>query len=284
VVGSLLPPKPTAPTKPTEPKPAAPKPVFVSLAGGLGALPPVLAKQSGAEIRTNAMVRALSRTPDGWRLTVGSAADPETIEADGVILAVPARPASRLLAGVSDTAASALADIPYASMAIVTLAYPRGTIAGRTDRSGYLVPAIDGRTVKAVTFSTVKWPHLPDEYDLVRCSVGRIGEEHLLQRDDGELTSLAHAELAEATGIAAAPVDRRVTRWGGGLPQYTVGHLDRIRLIREAVAGQPGLAVAGAAYDGVGVPACVATARTAADTMRTWLTTAASPGHASSTS
>jgi oxygen-dependent protoporphyrinogen oxidase len=244
----------------------------------------VLAKASGAGIRTGAMVRELSRTPDGWRLTVGSAADPETIEAGGVILAIPARPASRLLAGISGAASADLADIPYASMAIITLAYPRGTITGRTDRSGYLVPAVDGHAVKAVTFSTVKWPHLPGDYDLVRCSVGRIGEETLLQRDDQELAGLAHAELAEATGIGVTPADARVTRWGGGLPQYTVGHLDRAARIRAAVAGQPGLAVAGAAYDGVGIPACVATARTAADTMKTWLTKAASSRRASSTS
>jgi protoporphyrinogen/coproporphyrinogen III oxidase len=266
--------------------PSAPAagPVFVTLDGGLGSLPAVLAKASGAGIRTGAMVRELSRTPDGWRLTVGSAADPETIEAGGVILAIPARPASRLLAGISSAASADLADIPYASMAIITLAYPRGTITGRTDRSGYLVPAVDGHAVKAVTFSTVKWPHLPGDYDLVRCSVGRIGEETLLQRDDQELAGLAHAELAEATGIGVTPADARVTRWGGGLPQYTVGHLDRAARIRAAVAGQPGLAVAGAAYDGVGIPACVATARTAADTMKTWLTKAASSRRASSTS
>jgi protoporphyrinogen/coproporphyrinogen III oxidase len=276
VVGSLLPaPKPADQQDP---------PVFVSLAGGLGSLPAQLAKQSGAEIRTGAMVRQLTRTPDGWRLTVGSAADPEAIEADGVILALPARPASRLLAGVSDKAAKGLGEIPYASMAIITLAYPRGTITGRTDRSGYLVPAIDGRAVKAVTFSTVKWPHLPGEYDLVRCSVGRIGEEQLLQRDDAELSELAHNELAEATGITDEPVDERVTRWGGGLPQYTVGHLDRVASIRAAIGEQPGLAVAGAAYDGVGIPACVATARTAVDTMKTWLTKAASSRPATSTS
>jgi oxygen-dependent protoporphyrinogen oxidase len=146
------------------------------------------------------------------------------------------------------------------------------------------VPAVDGRAVKAVTFSTVKWPHLPGEYDLVRCSVGRIGEEALLQQEDKELTEQAHKELAEATGITEKPVDERVTRWGGGLPQYTVGHLDRVASIRAAIDEQPGLAVAGAAYDGVGIPACVATARTAADTMITWLTKAASSRPGTSTS
>ena len=137
--------------------------------------------------------------------------------------------------------------------------------------SGYLVPAVDGRAVKAATFSTVKWPHLAgataggaEPLEIVRCSVGRIGEEALLQRADEDLAALAAAELAAATGVRGAPVAHRVTRWGGALPQYTVGHLDRVAKIRAALATQPGLAVCGAAYDGIGIPACIATARAAA--------------------
>ncbi len=100
---------------------------------------------------------------------------------------------------------------------------------------------------------------------IVRCSVGRSGDVAVLQRDDQDLAALAAAELADAIRITARPVAHRVTRWGGGLPQYNVGHLDRVARIRAAVAAQPGLAVAGAAYDGVGIPACIATARSAAD-------------------
>ena len=85
----------------------------------------------------------------------------------------------------------------------------------------------------------------------------------MLQRDDADLASLAAAELAAATGVRGAPASTRVTRWGGALPQYTVGHLDRVARIRAAVAELPGLAVCGAAYDGVGIPACVATAKAA---------------------
>ncbi len=243
--------------------------VFTTLAGGLGTLPEFLAKASGAQVRTEAMARELSRTEAGWRLAVGSAAAAEHVYADAVILAVPARPAGRLLAGLpgASAAVAALAGIGYASMAIITLAYPRSAFPGpglaALGWSGYLVPAVDGRAVKAVTFSTVKWPHL-GQLEIVRCSVGRIGEEGLLQRADDELASLAAAELAEATGVRGAPAGVRVTRWGGALPQYSVGHLDRVARIRAAVASQPGLAVCGAAYDGVGIPACVATARAAA--------------------
>ena len=284
-VGSLLPSPVPAPSADQDRAPASSQPgrsVFTTLAGGLGLLPAFLAKASGAEVRTTSMTRALSpaQTEPGagvsWRLTVGSAAAEELIEADAVILAVPARPAARLLAEVpgASAAVAALDQISYASMAIVTLAYPRSAFPGAglaaQGWSGYLVPAVDGRAVKAVTFSTVKWPHLADAtapgaepLEIVRCSVGRIGEEAVLQRADEDLVALAAAELAAATGVRGAPAAHRVTRWGGALPQYTVGHLDRVAAIRAAVATQPGLAVCGAAYDGVGIPACIGTARAA---------------------
>ena len=249
--------------------PDAPPPVFTTLTDGLGTLPAAVAAASGATVRTATMVRGLARTAAGWGLTVGSAHAEEHVAADAVILAVPASPAARLLAGVpgASAAVTALQEIRYASMAIVTLAYPAAAFHGALEGSGYLVPAADGRPVKAVTFSSVKWPHLRDAgagLVIVRCSLGRVGEEALLQSDDTELAVLAAADLAAATGARGAPVATRVTRWGGGLPQYDVGHLDRVARIRSTVAAQPGMAVCGAAYDGIGIPACVATARAAA--------------------
>ena len=249
-------------------------PVFTTLDGGLGLLPAAVAAASGATVRTRSMVRELGRTPRGWRLVIGPASrlsagsQPEQFEAGAVVIALPAAPAARLLAGVSPAAAAALGEIRYASMAVVTLAYPGRAFGAQPRGSGYLVPAVDGHAVKAVTFSTVKWPHLAVRgggLHIVRCSVGRIGEESILQRDDADLVALAAAELAAATGVSGPPVAARVTRWGGALPQYTVGHLDRVARIRAAVAAHPRLAVCGAAYDGVGIPACVATARAAAD-------------------
>jgi protoporphyrinogen/coproporphyrinogen III oxidase len=294
---SLLPAPPPGPAaQGPGPQGAAPPgrpPVFATLAGGLGTLPAAVGAASGAVIRTRSAVRELARTATGWRLVAGSAAAPEEIDADAVVLALPARPAARLLGGVAGAAATAaaLGSIDYASMAIVTLAFPRsqlpaaqGFAAARGPgqaRSGYLVPAVDGRAVKAVTFSTVKWPHLLDPaepVDLVRCSVGRIGEESLLQRDDDELVAVAAADLAEATGVRGAPLDTRVTRWGGALPQYAVGHLDRVAAIRSGVGAQPGLAICGAAFDGVGIPACVATARAAAGQVISYVRARQRPG------
>ncbi|GII83495.1 protoporphyrinogen oxidase [Sphaerisporangium siamense] len=242
-------------------------PVFTTLKGGLGGLPEAVARASGAEIRTGVMVRELRRTAEGWRLVAGPTRAPETIEADAVVVAVPAPAASRLLAPDVPKAAAELSRVEYASMAIVTLAYPRAAFPEPPSGSGYLVPPVEGRPVKAVTFSTVKWPHLAEADPgvlVLRCSIGRLGEEFLLQRDDDELVALAMNEMAEIMGVRGLPLDTRVTRWGGALPQYEVGHLDRVARVRAAVAVQPGLAVCGAAYDGLGVPACVASARAAA--------------------
>jgi oxygen-dependent protoporphyrinogen oxidase len=242
--------------------PAVEGPVFASLPGGLGRLPYAVAAASGAEIRLRTTVRGLSRTPRGWRLVTGSTASPEQLELDAVVLAVPAAPASRLLTGTVPTAAAELAGLEYASVAIITLVLD-GAVTGAAG-SGYLVPAVEGRTTKAVTFSSRKWAHLAGKRSVVRASIGRAGEAAVLQQPDSELVRTVLAELGEAVGPLPRLVDSRVTRWGGGLPQYAVGHLDLVRRVRTAVAGQPRLAVAGAAYDGVGVPACARSGREAA--------------------
>ena len=246
--------------------PAAP--VFAGIVGGLGTLPAAVVEHAGLDVRTDATVRGLTRTPDGWELVVGSTRDAELLHADAVVLATPARPTARLLEQTVPAAARALGEIDYASMAIVTLAFRAAGLPSMSG-SGFLVPPVDGRTVKAATYSFAKWDWVREAGDeagglrLLRCSIGRHREEQVLQRSDGELVEAALADLADAAGITARPVDSHVQRWGGALPQYAVGHLDRVRAVREAVAAQPGLAVCGAAYDGVGIPACIASAEAA---------------------
>ena len=240
---------------------SAPGPVFGSLPGGVGRLPRALAESGAFSVRTGVTVRAIRSSPGGFVLQCGAVPSAELIAADAVVVATPAAKAARLLREVCPIAAIELAQIESASMAVVTLAYRDVALP---EGSGLLVGAREGFAVKGVTFSTQKWPMHTDGLVLVRASVGRAGEQRQLQRPDDELTTLVRRELAGLIGVTAAPVDTRVTRWGAGLPQYAVGHVARVARVRAAVADVPGLAVCGAAFDGVGIPACIASARTAA--------------------
>jgi oxygen-dependent protoporphyrinogen oxidase len=245
--------------------PRDPSPVFAGIRGGVARLVPALVAGSGAEVRTGVTVRGLTRRQHGWELLAGPTSAPEYLEADAVILAVPARPASRLLAESVPVAAQRLAEIEYASAAIVTLVLSPGPRP--LHGSGFLVPAVEGRGIKAVTYSSQKWAWTGESAAgdvVVRASVGRFGETADLDRCDADLIALVRAELADACGLVGEPRDSLVTRWGGSLPQYTVGHLDRVTAIRDAVAAAPGLAVCGAAYDGIGIAACIASAARAA--------------------
>jgi oxygen-dependent protoporphyrinogen oxidase len=254
-----------------QPDRATEVPVFVGIRGGVGRLPGALAAAAGATVRTGATVRDLARRPEGgWNLVVGSTRDPEVVQADAVVLATPARATARLLSDVAPTAALTLARIEYASMAIVTLAFPARAfphVAG----SGFLVPPVDGRSVKASTFSFAKWDWVREagsvageEMLLLRCSVGRHREEKTLQVSDDELVEVALLDLTDAIGLSVRPADTHVQRWGGALPQYAVGHLDRVASVRRELGSIQGLAVCGSAYDGVGIPACIASAHLAA--------------------
>jgi oxygen-dependent protoporphyrinogen oxidase len=237
-------------------------PVFMSITGGVGLLPVTLAASGRFAVRTRATVRAVERTVDGFRLVVGAVPVAEAIDADAVVVAAPAAKAALLLRGLAPAAAGELGAIEAASMAIVTLAFPSVRLP---TGSGLLVGTREGFGVKALTFSSQKWPMATDGMTLLRASVGRVGENHLLQREDDELVALVRHELRGLVGVSAEPVAAEVTRWGGGLPQYVVGHVDRVARIRAAVAEVPGLAVCGATYDGVGIPACIASAYAAAD-------------------
>ncbi|MFC7545561.1 protoporphyrinogen oxidase [Plantactinospora sp. GCM10030261] len=241
-------------------------PVFGTVEGGLSRLVAAAAAASGARIRPDTAVRELVRTATGWRLTVGPTRDAELVAADAVVLALPARPAGRLLAGVEPALAARVGRLDYASVALVTLALPAPDLPAL---SGFLVPAGRGTLVKAATFVTTKWghPRRPDGVALVRVSLGRYGEEHRLQHSDDELVAVARRELAELAGRALpAPVETAVHRWGGSLPQYPPGHLTEVAAVRTALrAAHPTLALVGAGYDGVGIPVCVRSGETGAE-------------------
>ena len=242
-------------------------PVFMGIEGGVGQLPLAVAESvraRGGEIVTGAPVSELRREgPTGWRVVAGD----RVLRADAVVVAVPAPAAAALLRAEAPEAATELDGIEYASMALVTLAYRRAE-TGLPAGSGFLVPPVDGRTIKASTFASQKWGWIADEDPdviVLRTSVGRYGETEILERDDAHLVDVSRRDLKAATGLDATPLETRVTRWTDGLPQYPVGHHARVARVREHVAKVPGLAVCGAQYDGVGIPACIASAFAAAD-------------------
>lgn len=254
-------------------------PVFATVAGGLHRLPATLGERlqgRGVTIRTGVVVRELRRHPDGgFEVVTGPRSDPTAYRADRVVLAVPAAPQARLLGELAPQASRLLAEVETASMAVVTLALPSREL-GELTGSGFLVPPVEKARIKAATFSAIKWEWVRDlgrgagrdgaDVTFLRASMGRHREEATLQRRDHELVALAMIDLALALRRdLPAPVDAHVQRWGGGLPQYAVGHVDRVAAVRGDVARVEGLAVCGATYDGVGIPACVASARRAVE-------------------
>lgn len=244
-------------------------PVFGGLVGGIAGLVEALAadlRSRAVQIRTDATVRSLALAPDraGYRLVVGPTREAYEIETSAVVLATPAAPTGRLL-GETGIAAVGLTAIPYASMAVVALAVRGVEPVG----SGLLVPPGQLPTIKAVTHSSTKWAWAAeaaratwgDGVHLVRASVGRLGEEHLLQVPDPALLARTVGELRGLPGWSRTElVAGTVQRWGGGLPQYEVGHRALVARLRHGLLDRPGLAVCGAAYDGVGIAACLSSA------------------------
>lgn len=256
-------------------------PVFAGIDGGVGMLPAALAatlESRGVWIRKGSRVSALQRVgSQGWSVTVApefadGAQGSESITCDAIILAVPAPIAADLLAAHSPASAEALREIPYASVAVVSFAYPADQRSRLPDGSGFLVPSIDEHFIKASTFSSIKWAwtgrasgvERSDGLLMLRASVGRWRETASLQLSDAEIVAAAHADLVTAVGLTAPPVDTHVQRWNDSLPQYLVGHGARVARVRAGLDDLTGLAVCGAALDGVGIAACVASGRTAA--------------------
>ena len=240
-------------------------PVFVTVADGIGSLPEALAAASGAVVRLRTPAHGLRRTASGFELSIGPAAAPEVLAADAVIVTAPAQKAARLLAEAVPGAVEPLQGIPYASMAVVAMAFPAQDVAAG---SGLLVPPVTGRLVKGVTVSSAKWPHLAGDALLVRSSVGRFRDESELRRSDDDLTAAVVADVADLLELdRPEPIETRLVRWGGGLPQYLVGHPARVAAIRAQVREVPGLAIAGAAFEGVGVPACIRDASRAVESL-----------------
>lgn len=230
-------------------------PVFGAFRHGYAELTDALRTAAGFEL-VEGRAGGLRRVGSRWRL------DPVGL-VDGVILAATATTLTELLADTARAASAATAHIPTASSAVVALALPTG--AHVPDNSGILVATDEALDAKAFTLSSRKWPHLEDrQTSTVRVSFGRFGDADMVSSSDTDLIAAARRDLATVCGVRDVPVDAVVARWCDGLPQYGPGHAERVVAIEADIARHEGLEIAGAMLHGVGVPACVHAASTAA--------------------
>jgi oxygen-dependent protoporphyrinogen oxidase len=234
-------------------------PILVTLEGGLAVLIDALAARlAGDDVRLDASASLISRADGGYRVDL---ADGSSIAADAVVLATPAFVSAGLLANLAPDAATVLAEIPYADVATICLAYPRSALGQAVDGTGFLVPPQEGKLLVGCTWSSAKWPHLADDTRvLIRAMVGRRGDRRWLDLDDDTLVSRVHDELVEAMGMTAGPVASYIQPWPQAMPQYVVGHQARLDALKAATDQLPGLYLTGAAYRGVGIASCVADA------------------------
>ena len=192
----------------------------------------------------------------------------EELEADGVILAIPAYGAARALASVDPELAKELAAIPYTSTATVSLAYRRTDIPNSLDGFGVVVPAQERRQIIACSFSSVKYSgRAPAENELVRAFVGGALQPELFEQNDEAMESSVRQELAALLGIKAAPLLCRIHRHPSSMPQYRVGHSERVGRIKERLTKHQKLALAGNAYGGVGIADCIHSGESAAEAL-----------------
>jgi oxygen-dependent protoporphyrinogen oxidase len=221
------------------------------------------------EIRLGKRVKEIVRSGTGYQVHLDSG---ESLAADALILATPAYTCAEVLDGLDEELASCLRAIPHVSTATISLAYRQADVPRPLDTHGYLIPRVAGKPILACTFTSVKFAaRAPQDHVLIRAFVGRAGQEGILDGSDESLISLVQDELRQRMGITAPPILCRVFRWPRGMPQYTLGHLDRLARIERRLAAHPGLYLAGNAYHGVGIPDCIASGEAAAVNASTFL-------------
>lgn len=239
--------------------------LFVSVDRGMqGLVDAITRRLPPGFARLGVDVRAVTRSEGGssWQIDTGK----ELVQADAVIVAAPAPHAARVLRSLSPEIAHELEGIAYASSATVSLAFRRSEIANPLDGFGFVVPHIERRGIIACTYTSVKYPgRAPEGGVLLRAFVGGALQEELVERDDAELVAIVRSELRSLLGITAEPVLTNIHRHTRAMPQYRVGHLDRMARIDKELVRNPGLYLAGNAYRGVGVPDCIHSGETAAE-------------------
>jgi oxygen-dependent protoporphyrinogen oxidase len=251
-----------------------PPPVFYGLPGGMSQIVDALVDaigDLGGQIRVRTRATAISAEPDRrYRVeTSGSDDGPATYSADAVVMATPLFVSAALLAPFCRDVAEAMTEVDYASPVMVTLAVPKASIVHPLDASGFLVASPEGLVLTACSWASSKWAHL-DSVDtaILRASAGRHHDARAETASDDELVRSVLDDLATTMGLEGPPTSVRLTRWPCALPQFRVGHLRRVQEWRSAVNTiAPGLVLTGAGFEGLGIPACIRQARSAAKTV-----------------
>ncbi|MBX3411749.1 MAG: protoporphyrinogen oxidase [Pirellulales bacterium] len=246
--------------------------LFAAPRGGMESLvQAIVARLPAASVRLRTRVESIARQADGaWRVDVLDLAtsQPAPIIADAVVVALPAPAASRLLAAVDAPLSADLRTIEYAGCAIVLAGYRREQFDQPPSGFGFVVPEIERRQIIACSYSSQKFPgRAPEGEILLRVFLGGACHPEIEQLDDAELQRIATRELRELLGLRGAPAFSLVRRWSGAMPQYHLGHVERVARILERASTHPGLALAGNAYHGVGVPNCIRSGEQAASRM-----------------
>jgi oxygen-dependent protoporphyrinogen oxidase len=245
--------------------------MFVSLKNGLSNLVDALVRRltdQGVVLKGGCAVDALrvrSHQLGRWMYDV-ILRDGSALSVDSLVLATPAYVSAELVRPLTPIAGGLLEIIPYASTATIAMAYPRTAVSGAAEGFGFIVPRTEGRDLIAATWTSLKWPHrAPPDQLLVRCYVGGVGREAILQLDDQALVARVRVELADMCGVTAEPGFVEVNRWMRAMPQYTLGHLERVNQIEAALSPYGGLILTGAGYRGVGIPDCIRDGAVAAE-------------------
>jgi oxygen-dependent protoporphyrinogen oxidase len=234
-------------------------PVFFGLSTGTQTLTDALlaaAAGLGAEVHLGTAATAVAPGRTGhWRVTTTAGAH----DTDAVVLATPTHATAPLLAPIDAAVADAVGRVEYAPAVMVALAVPRSGLGRPLDGSGFLVPEGEGLLMTACSWASSKWAHLDDpDVAILRVGAGRHHDRRPDDLDDDALVAALLDDLTPVLGLTAGPVEIRVSRWPRGLPQFRPGHLERVAAWREALAETaPGLHLAGAGYDGLGLPACI---------------------------
>jgi protoporphyrinogen/coproporphyrinogen III oxidase len=208
----------------------------------------------GAELKNGAPVRSIKRSPAGYWVEIE---DGTILNADGLILAAPAFASGKMLAEVAPDLASQLCAIEYISTSTISMAFRLSDVPRTLDGYGYVIPRREQRKALACTWTSTKFPHrAPDGYALVRVFAGRAGQEDI-PLDETGLLALAREEVRQTLGITAEPILHKVYVWEDSMPQYNLGHPERLKWIESRLEDLPGLALAGNGYRGIGIPDCI---------------------------